>query len=298
MSPDLPIGLHLSIAGGLPRALARASDLGCGALQLFVQNPRSWRERVVPEAEIALFQEERQRRHLGIVVAHLSYLPNLAASDVVLWQRSWTRLRSELALAKALGVDYLVCHPGHAEDGAAGRERLLAGLETTITALPPPPLLLLENTVGQRNALGADLTELGQLLMASQAPLGLCLDTAHAFAAGYDLRRAAQRQRLLAAIASGPGLATLKLIHLNDSLYPCGSRRDRHWHLGAGRIGAAALSSVLRQYVGQVTAIILETPQQEPGDDARNLAMARSLVAAAFTGNAAGTRLTADQDSD
>ncbi len=298
MSTPLPLGLHLSIAGGLPQALVRASALGCGALQLFVQNPRSWRERPVPEVEVIRFREERQRRHLDIVVAHLSYLPNLAASDEVLWQRSWARLRSELALAKALGVDYLVCHPGHAADAPAGRERLLAGLDATLAALPPPPLLLLENTAGQRNTLGADLRELGQLLTACQAPLGLCLDTAHAFAAGYNLRHAAQRRQLLAEIASGPGLDTLKLIHLNDSLYPCGSRRDRHWHLGAGKIGSAALGAMLRHYIGQVAAIILETPQQEPGDDARNLAIARGLAAAAFTGNAAGTRPTLDQDSD
>lgn len=273
------IGMHLSIAGGLPLSLARAHFLGCSALQIFVQNPRAWGWRPVPAEEIAAFREGRRRYGIKVVAAHLSYLPNLAAGDEPLYQRSWERLRAELALAQALGLDYLVCHPGHTVDPEEGRRRLIAGLQVVVRALPPPPLVLLENTAGQKNELGASLIALGEILSLCQVPIGLCLDTAHAFAAGYNLRQAGHRRRLGREIAAGPGLATLQLIHLNDSLHPCGSRRDRHWHLGQGRIGRLGLQKFISEYAGVAAALILETPKKEPTDDPRNLAVAKDLAA-------------------
>jgi deoxyribonuclease-4 len=272
------IGMHLSIAGGLPQSLVRAHVLGCSALQIFVQNPRAWGWRPVPAEEIASFRENRQRYGIKVIAAHLSYLPNLAASDEPLSRRSWERLRAELTLAQALGLDFLVCHPGHAVDPEAGQHRLIAGLQGVVTALPPPPLILLENTAGQKNELGASLIALGEILSLCQVPVGLCLDTAHAFAAGYNLRQAEHRRRLGREIAAGPGLKALRLIHLNDSLHPCGSRRDRHWHLGQGRIGRLGLRKFISEYASAAAALILETPKKEPTDDLRNLALAKELA--------------------
>jgi len=291
------IGMHLSIAGGFARSVLRAGRLGCPALQIFVQNPRSWRWRPLSSREVEDFSVQRQRQGVEVVAAHLSYLPNLAAADHALYQRSWARFREEQALAKALALDYLVCHPGHAPDPVQGRQRLLAGLIEAVTASPPPPLILLENTAGQKNELGADLAELSLLITQSQVPLGLCLDTAHAFAAGYDLGRVSEQQRLAQEIGAGPGLAALQLIHLNDSLLPCGSRRDRHWHLGQGHIGLAALASFLGVYAQYAQALILETPQKEPGDDVRNLAVARHLMAAVVKETAAAIPPMPDQNS-
>lgn len=274
----MKIGLHLSIAGGLPKSLHRAQALECQALQIFLQNPRSWKWREVSDPEVAEFRRQRGALVLDPVVAHLAYLPNLGAADTQLYDRSWERLRLELRLGQSLGLDYLICHPGHAADTEAGWSRLAAGLYRTVTELPPPPLVLLENTAGQKNELGQSIAALQALISRSAVPLGFCLDTAHAFAAGYNLRSAAGRRRLRQEILSGPGPSALRIIHLNDSRFPCGSRRDRHWHLGQGAIGLTGLARFLRDCAFGAAGVILETPIQEPGDDRRNLAAARKIL--------------------
>jgi deoxyribonuclease IV len=276
----MKLGMHFSIAGGLPNSLERAKALGCQAVQIFLQNPRSWHWRSVPAPEIAVFLEKRLFHKIDLVIAHLSYLPNLAATDDHLYRRSWERLRQELILGKALGLDYVVCHPGHASADEATLDRVASGLNRTVSELPPPPLVLLENTAGQKNELGHAILELYQIMLLSQVPVGLCLDTAHAFAAGYNLRHAAGRSLLLREIATGPGLPALKIIHLNDSLFPCDSHRDRHEHLGQGTIGLSGLGKFLHNCSPWAEGIILETPKIQPGDDAHNLATARTLLAA------------------
>ncbi len=243
----MKLGMHLSIAGGLPRALDRAQILGCEALQIFLQNPRGWRWRTISQQEIDDFLEKRRLHEIDPVIAHLSYLPNLAAADAELYVRSWERLRQELLLGKSLGLDYLVCHPGHAPADELSIGRLASGLLRLVSELPPPPLVLIENTSGQKNELGHTIGNLQQIISLSQVPLGLCFDTAHAFAAGYNLQLSTGRQKLLGEISSGPGLKALKIIHLNDSLFPCGSHRDRHWHLGQGTIGLSGLKKFLHE---------------------------------------------------
>ena len=270
--------MHLSIAGGLPKSLDRAQVLGCQALQIFLQNPRGWRWRPVPRLEINNFLEKRQLHGIGLVIAHLSYLPNLAAADNQLYCRSWERLRQELTLGKSLGLDYLVCHPGHACADEVSFERVAAGLHRLVSELPPPPLILLENTSGQKNELGHKIFHLQHIITLSRVPVGLCLDTAHAFAAGYNLRLAAGRKLLLQEITVGSGLQALKLIHLNDALFPCDSHRDRHWHLGQGTIGLQGMKKLLRRVFPWVEGIILETPKKNEYDDARNLAVARRIL--------------------
>jgi deoxyribonuclease IV len=274
----MKLGVHLSIAGGLPKSLDRARALGCQSMQIFVQNPRGWRWRPVSGLEIEAFSQQRQLNGIELVIAHLSYLPNLAAANEQLYCRSWERLRHELVLGKSLGLDYLVCHPGHASGDEVSLHRVASGLNRAITELPPPPLVLLENTSGQKNELGHSISDLNQIMSLSRVPVGLCLDTAHAFAAGYNLRIAAGRKMLLREITAGPGLLALKVIHLNDSLYPCGSQRDRHWHLGQGTIGLPGLGKFLQSCSPWVKAVILETPKKQPDDDVRNLATARKLI--------------------
>jgi deoxyribonuclease IV len=294
----MKLGMHLSIAGGLPKSLERAQALGCQAVQIFLQNPRTWHWRSVEATEIAAFLEKRLSYKINLVIAHLSYLPNLAAADDRLYCRSWERLRQELILGKSLGLDYLVCHPGHASADQTSLNRVASGLNRTISELPPPPLVLLENTAGQKNELGHAISDLDRIMSLSQVPVGLCLDTAHAFAAGYNLRRAAGRRMLLQEIALGPGLPALKIIHLNDSLFPCDSRRDRHWHLGRGIIGLSGLGKFLRSCGSWVEGIILETPKKHPDDDAHNLAVARTLLAAWIKRTPISTPLKLDPDDD
>ncbi len=151
-------------------------------------------------------------------------------------------------------------------------------LHRIVSELPPPPLILLENTSGQKNELGHKIFHLQHIITLSRVPVGICLDTAHAFAAGYNLRLAAGRKLLLQEITSGPGLQALKLIHLNDALFPCDSHRDRHWHLGQGTIGLQGMKKFLHSVSPWVEGVILETPKKNQDDDARNLAVARKIL--------------------
>ena len=276
------LGFHLSIAGGLTRALEEARVLGCEALQIFVQNPRSWREHRHPPEEVREFTSARRRLTIGSLVVHLSYLPNLAAAEPGLYQRSRARLALELELARDLEADFLVAHPGHGEPGAGSFRRVAAALAAAVHRVGgPPPLMLLENTAGQGRELGWRPEQLAEIGALSRVPVGICLDTAHAFGAGYDLRSAAGVEALLADLALGPGLEAVKMLHLNDSRTPLGSRRDRHMHLGQGAIGLEGLRRFLSHPWLKVPAAIMETPRRHLLDDRVNLAVARSLVAGA-----------------
>ncbi|MCL6622605.1 MAG: deoxyribonuclease IV [Syntrophobacterales bacterium] len=272
------LGFHLSIAGSYRRALAEARSLGCQAVQIFVQNPRSWRWREPEARDLAAFRQAR--RHAGVwpLVVHLTYLPNLAATEPELARRSRERLLGELRLARELGAEYLVCHPGHGPREPATFRRVADLLADAVREIPPPPLLLLENTAGQGREIGSRMADLTLLKEWSGVPLGLCLDTAHALGAGYDLGKAAGVEGLLAEVARGPGLAALRVIHLNDSQAPAGSRRDRHQHLGRGCLGLAGLRYLLGHPALRVEAVIMETPRRRPVDEWLNLLTARSLV--------------------
>jgi deoxyribonuclease-4 len=275
------LGFHLSIAGSLLRALDQALVLGCQALQIFVQNPRAWRWREIEPVQIREFTRRRRRLGLGPLVVHLTYLPNLASGNAQLYRRSRERLARELALARDLEADYLVCHPGHGPLEPDSFRRAALALARAVAAVPPPPLVCLENTAGQGLELGRSPAQLQLIMALSGVPLGLCLDTAHAFGAGYDLQHAGGGARLLGEIARGPGLSRLQVLHLNDSKAPLGSRRDRHWHLGLGAIGLAGLRQFLAHPWLRPRAAIMETPRRHQADEWRNLLVARSLIGAA-----------------
>ncbi len=273
------LGFHLSIAGSLRRAISQAQVLGCQALQIFIQNPRGWKWRVVAPQEIQGFTQARRLAGLGPLVVHLGYLPNLATADPALYSLSTERLLRELALARDLAADYLVVHPGHGPLGEASFHRVARALAQAVSQVPPPPLVLLENTAGQGQELGWRFQHLDRIITISGVPLGLCLDTAHAWGAGYDLASPHGVARLLADIAGGPGLEALKIIHLNDSRAPCNARRDRHWHLGRGAIGLVGLRHLFAHPWLKPEAAIMETPKQHQGHEWVNLLVARSLVA-------------------
>jgi deoxyribonuclease IV len=272
------LGFHLSIAGSLLKAISQAQVLGCQALQIFVQNPRGWKWRPVAPGDIRAFTTARRRAGLGPLMVHLSYLPNLAAAEPGLYQRSAARLAQELALARELEADYLVIHPGHGELAETSFGLVAQALAAAVSRVPPPPLVLLENTAGQGNELGWRIEHLQRLMELSGVELGLCLDTAHAFASGYDLRSAAGTSQLLGEIARGPGLARVKMLHLNDSRVGCNSRVDRHWHLGEGQIGVDGLRQFLAHPWLEPHGAIMETPKRHQADEWRNLLVARSLI--------------------
>ena len=272
------LGFHLSIAGSLLRAVYEAQVLGCQALQIFVQNPRGWKWRPVAPAAIEDFFQARARAGLSPLVVHLGYLPNLATPDPALYALSTERLSRELELARDLKADYLVVHPGHGPLGEASFTRVAQALARAVYRVPPPPLVLLENTAGQGQELGWRFEHLERIITLSGVPLGLCLDTAHAHGAGYDLSCPPGVALLLADLARGPGLDAVKIVHLNDSRVACNSRRDRHWHLGQGAIGLPGLRHLLSHPWFKPEAAIMETPKPHQAHEWYNLLVARSLV--------------------
>lgn len=261
------LGAHQSIAGGIPRAVDRAVALGCEALQLFTKSANQWRARPLPDAEIAQFRHRVRLAGLRPVVAHASYLINLAAPDPTVRRRSQVGLQEELARAAALGLDAVVLHPGAARSGTErdGLRRLADALGEILSARAGSGVrVLLEHTAGQGTSLGYRFEHLAavlELLGDAAAAVGICLDTCHLVAAGYELATAEQYRRTFDAFDAIVGLHRLTLLHLNDSLAPPGSRRDRHAHIGHGYVGRIAFWRLLHDPRLADVAMIIETPK-------------------------------------
>ncbi|MGH9715682.1 MAG: deoxyribonuclease IV [Candidatus Acidiferrales bacterium] len=275
---SLRIGIHTSIAGDIVRSLEIASELGANALQIFSASPRMWTRgigRIAP-ADAARFRVRRRELQLGPVVIHGNYLINLASPNPVLRARSVQAFHQELVRAIDLGADYLVAHPGSFCDGAveAGVAAIAQGLKQAARGLKLGELkILLENTAGQGSSIGSKFEELKAILdLCTGLALGVCVDTAHTFAAGWDIQTADGLESALRDIERTVGLGCVSVIHVNDSKAALGSRVDRHEHIGKGKIGAEAFARILRHPLLRGRAFILETPIDKPGDDRRNVA--------------------------
>ena len=277
------LGAHLSVAGGLASAFARAQALGCDSFQLFVKSPHSWGGKPLAEAEVAQFDEAARRSKLGPVIAHSAYLINLAASDPLTLTRSRAALADELKRCTRLGIPGLVLHPGaHVGAGeAVGLARIAASLEAVWAEHPEVTTQVwLENTAGQGSVLGYRLEQLASIIAAVSEPsrLGVCLDTCHAFAAGYALHDAGGYAAFWDEVERHLGLARVTCLHLNDSQQPLGSRRDRHANLGAGFVGLACFERLLHDQRLAALPMLLETPLGSDGQGhARDLAQLRAL---------------------
>jgi len=280
------------------RAVERAAAIGADALQVFADNPTAWKRRAEPPAELPAFRERLAALGIGPVAVHASYLVNLAGPAEDLFERSVALLAHELAVAPAYGARFVNVHVGShkgagLEAGVArvadGVARVLAdfpGDGETPVGSPEAPLLVLENSAGNGDGIGANLDELEAIFEAvavrrvPAARLGLCLDTAHLWGAGHDVATAEGVDALLGALAARIGLERLVMIHLNDSRAARGSRLDRHEHLGAGEMGeGAGLARLLTHPALGHVAYFLETPGMDQGYDAVNIARARSLAA-------------------
>jgi deoxyribonuclease-4 len=281
---SLRIGIHTSIAGDIAGALEIAHGLGANALQIFSSSPRMWARGTarISDADALRFREQRRALGLGPLVIHDSYLINLASPNPVLRTRSVQSFHQEIVRAIALGADYLVAHPGSGRDCTvdAAVASIANGLRQATRGLNLGGLqLLLENMAGQGSSVGSRFEELKAILDACpDLPLGICIDTAHVFAAGWDIRTPEGLERAIAAIDRAVGLDCVAVIHVNDSKTPLGSRVDRHEHIGKGKIGREAFRRILNHPLLAGKAFILETPIDKPGDDRRNVAMLWRLV--------------------
>jgi deoxyribonuclease-4 len=286
---SIRIGIHTSIAGDIVDSLEIAHRLGANAVQIFSASPRMWPQvtaqgfrKAVPRADAERFRARRGALGLGPVVVHDNYLINLASPERVLRVRSIQAFHDEVVRAMALGADFLVAHPGARR--ADGLERAVQNLAQAIRqaarGLDLGRLrILMENTAGQGSTLGSRLEELKQILGACpELDLGVCLDTAHLFAAGYPIHTAEGLEKTLQAIEHTIGLNRVHVFHVNDSKAPFGSRVDRHEHIGKGRIGLEAFRRILNHPLLAGRPFILETPIDKPGDDFRNVQTLWRLV--------------------
>ncbi|MGH7324741.1 MAG: deoxyribonuclease IV [Candidatus Rokuibacteriota bacterium] len=280
------LGAHMSIAGGLWRALERGAALGCDAVQIFLKNQRQWAAPPLGPEEIRAFAAARRRTRIRSVVAHASYLINLASPAADEWARAVDAFTDELERGEALGLGCVVIHPGsHRGAGVEpGLARAAAALdEVTRRTRGFRIRVALENTAGGGHALGRTFGELGALVARSASPerLGLCLDTCHLFVAGYDIRAADGWQAAIAECAQAVGLERVLAFHLNDARAGLGSGLDRHQHIGRGFLGTRVFGRLLRDPRFARVPKVLETPKEpEPEADLRNLARLRALQGA------------------
>jgi len=277
-------GAHMSIAGGITRAIERAVEFRCDVLQLFVKNASQWNGRALTPEAAGEFREARIEADLQKVIAHDSYLINLASPDDSLRQRSLAAFIDEIERSDRLGLDFLVTHPGaHCGSGEAeGIRRAAESLNAALEGTPDSTVrVCLETTAGQGTSLGARFEEIRDILdlIHQRERVAVCLDTCHVFAAGYDLRAAEGYEDVFQQFDRTIGLEQLAVMHLNDSKKGLGSRVDRHEHIGEGQIGPDAFARLVNDQRFTRLPKILETPKGDDGEwDHKNLAKLRSMV--------------------
>ncbi len=277
----LRLGVHTSIAGGVQFSLERARELGCTTIQIFSHNPRSWQVRAVPAGAIAKFRELKAAYDIAPVFIHTSYLINLASQNGEIREKSAELLIREMDIADSLDADYVVLHTGSAsrDDEATARSRAVDALKAVSRVKSWKAKLLLENTAGERGDISSRMGDLAEIAHRTDGSLigGICLDTCHAFQAGYDIAREEGVSGLAGEIERFLGSGRVKLIHLNDSKRTFNSRVDRHEHIGAGGIGEEGLRRFLTHPAFSGIPLVLETPKKTEEDDPRNLKKVRGF---------------------
>ena len=277
------LGAHMSIGGGVHMAIERACSINCSAMQIFVKNNMQWFARPFVKEEIRAFLNHR-RAELASVFAHANYLINLAATNPQFHANSLRALSEELTRADQLELPFLVLHPGaHLGMGEeAGLEKIIASLDRVLAGIPKVKTrIALETTAGQGSCLGDKFEHFAHIISCVREPqrLCVCLDTAHVFAAGYDIGSEAATRKMLAQFDRTIGLDRLVAIHANDSKTTRGSRVDRHEHIGKGRIGLDAFRFIMRDRRLRKIPKVLETPKgKDLAQDVINLSTLRALA--------------------
>jgi deoxyribonuclease-4 len=277
----LRIGFHVSIHGSIDRAVDRAAELGCTTFQIFTRSPRQWYSaKLAPETAEA-FSDKVKNYGMKPVFAHMPYLPNLASPRDEVYEKSVKTLTSELERCSRLEIPYLVTHLGsHLGAGMqTGFKRLINGINQAFKVTDGGVTLLLENTAGTRNSMGSTLEDIQYIIKRLSHPerAGVCFDTSHAFAAGYDLRTEETVEETVKKIDEIIGFEKLKLVHLNDSKGELNSRIDRHEHIGMGKIGEEGFRNILASRLGTLP-LIMETPKDARRSDVGNLRKVKELA--------------------
>jgi deoxyribonuclease-4 len=276
------LGVHTSIAGGVHLSLERARELGCSTMQIFSHNPRQWHVGRISDKEVRQFRERRGLIDIEPLFIHTSYLINLAAIRPDILDKSVQLLVREMELADALGAEYVVLHTGSAskDSGDNARRRASDAMRIVSGYRKWNARLLLENTAGERGDISSRIIDVAEIMNAVGSALvaGICLDTCHAFQAGYNLSREEGLDKIVKEIERHMGLERVKLIHLNDSKRAFNAGVDRHEHIGTGEIGKEGLERIIRHPSLKDIPLILETPKNSEEDDLRNLNVVRGFL--------------------
>ncbi len=312
-SERLTVGCHVSIAGSIDKSVDRAVKRGCDTFQMFTRNPRGWKLKPLDDAVVAAFAKKLKLSGISPVVDHMPYLPNLASPKSEVYEKSIDALATELLRCRILGIPYVVTHLGsHLGEGKEeGMKRLICGINTVfedLSNIDRPDLirsdidradntgkatkanepdreerdvmLLLENTAGTKNSMGGSFEDIGRIIKGIRQDyrVGICLDTCHAFVAGYELRTERGLSETIQQFQDNIGIDRLKIVHLNDSKGELGSHLDRHEHIGLGTIGEEGMIRILNRPEFRKLPLILETPVDERRDDRGNIIKVRELA--------------------
>jgi len=278
----LKFGVHVSISGSMDMAVDRAIERNCTTFQIFTRNPRGWKFKQLSNDEVKNFVDKLAASGIDPAVAHMPYLPNLASPKRSICAMSLKTLIAELDRCGRLKIPYLVTHLGsHLGRGMeVGFERIINACNVALSKVKNNVMLLLENTAGTKNSMGSSFEDIRYIIdnIAARERVGICFDTCHGFAAGYDLRDAAAVQKTLEAFDKILGLRLLKAVHINDSKGKLDSHIDRHEHIGMGFIGNEGFRAILHHQSLKDLPFILETPIDNRRDDFGNLRKVRELV--------------------
>ncbi len=279
----MQIGCHVSISGSIDKSVDNAVERNCSAFQIFTRSPRSWHAKELTKEVIDAFKSKLKASKIDrfATCAHMPYLPNLATPKDDAFEKSVNTLISEVERCAQLGIPYLVTHLGsHLGTGEeAGIKKLVEGL-TKAGQTKNDVMILLENTAGQKNSVGSDFKQLGEIFkqLKPGKKFGVCLDTCHAFVAGYDLRTADKVKETFKEFDKHVGIENLKILHLNDARGELGCNLDRHYHLGLGGIGEEGIKSVVKFANKKKIPIILETPIDDDRNDFENVKIAKGFA--------------------
>lgn len=278
------LGFHVSISGGFSLAVQRAKELDCNCMQIFSRNPRGWTVKPLESADVAEFKRLRSSYDIGPVFVHTNYLINLASAKPELYEKSIEQFVIDLQRTESLGAEFLVTHLGSASGKTAPWmvERVADALNAAMKMHRPNAIILLENTAGEAGDVGYTFAQVQDVIerLDDASRIGICYDTCHGFAAGYDIRTIDGINAVADEIARTVGLERLMGMHLNDCLKEFGSHVDRHWHIGEGTIGIAGFAALLNHAAFKDIPMIMETPKKADDDDVRNMRAVRSLITA------------------